>query len=236
MVEEMLNSSKGKQEPTKKNIIIWFDDKTSDYADMLKGVLSICEPSDAADFNKKIHINRYDLVMNRDNKASISENIYEIFIGQPGKMDWCKEVYSNHGLHFCMMGKTAHIYVDESHTGKKELIKFAKYSALIEKDYEKLVSQRSEGGMTSHSIVLWNPSDEEKTFQEQFNEEAMDNYVDVPQFFKSTGKKIGAFFKSIFRLMGFGRQSEIIKKKYQTLIKDFYIHYLPMLIGELNAK
>jgi hypothetical protein len=36
--------------------------------------------------------------------------------------------------------------------------------------------------------------------------------------------------------MGFGRQNEIQKKKYEILIKDFYIHYMPMLIGELDAK
>ena len=61
MIEDVLNSSKGvKEPPKKKDIIIEFDQARSDYADMLKGILSICNQSDAADFNKKIHINRYD--------------------------------------------------------------------------------------------------------------------------------------------------------------------------------
>ena len=89
--------------------------------------------------------------------------------------------------------------------------------------------------MKSHSIVLWNP-DKDLSFKEQLNEEEFEKYVDVPRFFKLAGKKIGSIFKSIFRARGFGRQSEILKEKYETLIKDFYIHYLPMLIGELDAK
>ena len=235
MVEDVLNSTKVK-EPVKKDIIIEFDKDRSDYADMLKGILSICNQSDAADFNKKVHINRYDEIKVRDNKSTISENIYEIVIGLPDKMDWCEEVSSYHGLHFCMMGKTAHIYVDESHTGKKEIVEFLKYAVVVNNDFAKLKSKRSSGGMTSHYITFWNPSKEEKSFKKQFNEAAYDDYLDVPGLFKKLGKKIGSFFKSIFRSIGFGRQNEILKQKYQTLIKDFYIHYMPMLIGELDAK
>lgn len=235
MVEDILNSTKVK-EPVKKDIIIEFDKDRSDYADMLKGILSICNQSDAADFNKKVHLNRYDEIKVRDNKSSISENIYEIVIGLPDKMDWCEEVNSYHGLHFCMMGKTAHIYVDESHTGKKEIVDFLKYAAVVNDDFAKLKSKRSNGGMTSHSITLWNPSNEVKSFKKQLNEAAFEKYLDVPRLFKMAGKKIGSFFKFIFRSMGFGRQNEILKQKYQTLIKDFYIHYMPMLIGELDAK
>ena len=135
-----------------------------------------------------------------------------------------------------MMGKTAHIYVDESHTGKKEIVDFLKYAAIVNDDFAKLKSKRSNGGMTSHSITLWNPSNEEKSFKKQLNEAAFEKYLDVPRLFKMAGKKIGSFFKFIFRSMGFGRQNEILKQKYQTLIKDFYIHYMPMLIGELDAK
>ena len=236
MIEDVLNSSKGvKEPPKKKDIIIEFDQARSDYADMLKGILSICNQSDAADFNKKIHINRYDEIRIRDNKSSISENIYEVVIGLPDKMDWCEEVNSYHGLHFCMMGKTAHIYVEEAHTGKKEILDFLKFAAVVNDDFAKLKSKRSNGGMTSHSIALWNPS-KEMSFKEQLNEEEFEKYVDVPRFFKLAGKKIGSFFKGIFRAMGFGRQSEILKQKYQILIMDFYIDYLPMLIGEIDAK
>lgn len=235
MVEDALNSTKV-EEPVKKDIIIEYDKERSEFADMLKSILSICNQSDAADFNKKVHLNRYDEIKVRDNKSLISENIYEVVIGLPGKMDWCEEVNSYHGLHFCMMGKTAHIYVEESHTGKKEFVDFHKYAALVNNDFAKLKSKRSNGGMTGHSVALWNPSNEVKSFKKQLNEEAFEKYLDVPQFFKMAGKKIGSFFKGIFQSMGFGRQSGILKQKYQILIKDFYIHYLPMLIGELDAK
>lgn len=47
MVEDILNSTKV-EEPVKKEIIIEFDKERSDYADMLKGILSICNQSDAA--------------------------------------------------------------------------------------------------------------------------------------------------------------------------------------------
>jgi len=236
MVEDVLNSSKRTNEsPKEKDIIIEFDKERSDYADMLKGILSICNQSDAADFNKKVHINRYDEIKVRDNKSSISENIYEVVIGLPEKMDWCEEVNSYHGLHFCMMGKTAHIYVEETHTGKKEIVEFLKFAALVNEDFAKLKNKRSKAGMTSHSIPLWNPSSE-VSFKKQLNEEAFEKYLDLPKFFKMAGKKIVSFFKVVFRSMGFGRQSEILKQKYQILIKDFYIHYLPMLIGELDAK
>ena len=235
MVEDILNSTKV-EEPVKKEIIIEFDEKRSEYADMLKGILSICNQSDAADFNKKVHINRYDKIRVSDNKSSISENIYEIVIGLPNEMDWCEEVNSYHGLHFCMMGKTAHIFVEETHTGKKEIVDFFKYADVVNDDFEKLKSRRSNGGMTSHSITLWNPSNEVKSFKKQRNEAAFEKYYDVPQFFNKAGKTIGSIFKRIYRAMGFGRQSEIIKQKYQILIKDFYIHYMPMLIGELDAK
>ncbi len=57
MVEDMLNSTEGNKH-VKKEIIIEFDEDRSDYADMLKGILSISNQSDAADFNKKGHINR----------------------------------------------------------------------------------------------------------------------------------------------------------------------------------
>jgi hypothetical protein len=235
MVEDILNSTKV-EEPVKKEIIIEFDKERSDYADMLKGILSICNQSDAADFNKKVHINRYDEIKVRDNKSSISENIYEIVIGLPDKMDWCEEVNSYHGLHFCMMGKTAHIFVEETHTDKNDIIKFLKYETVVNDDFAKLKSKRSSGGMSGSSISLWNPSADVRSFKEQLNEEAFDKYLDVPRLFKLAGKKIGSIFKTVFRSMGFGRQNEIQKKKYEILIKDFYIHYMPMLIGELDAK
>ena len=236
MIEDVLNSSKGANEPPmKKEIIIEFDDGRSEYADMLKGILSICNQSDAADFNKKVHINRYDKYEVKHNLSSISENIYEILIGLPDKMGWCEEVNSYHGLHFCMMGKTAHIYVEETHTEKKELVEFLKYASVINADFDKLKSKRSNGGMKSHSISLWNPS-KELSFKKQLNEEAFEKYLDLPRFFKMAGKKVGSLFKFIFRSMGFGRQSKILEQKYEILIKDFYIHYLPMLIGELDEK
>lgn len=236
MIEEVLNSSKGTDAPSKKkDIIIEFDKARSDYADMLKGIMSICNKSDAADFNKKVHINRFDEIKVKDNKWSISENIYEIVIGLPEKMDWCEEINTYHGLHFCMMGKTAHIYVEETHSDKKKTVEFQKYATIVNNDFANLTKKRSNGGMASYSIALWTPSNE-MSFKERFNEEAFERYLDVPRFFKMAGEKIGSFFKRISRAMGFGRQSAILKQKYQILIKDFYIHYLPMLIGELDAK
>ena len=235
MIEDALNSAKVK-EPVKKDIIIEFDKYRSEYADMLKGILSICNHSDAADFNKKVHINRYDEIKVRDNKCSISENIYEVVIGLPDEMDWCDEVNSYLGLHFCMMGKTAHIYVEETHTSKKEYEYFLKYAAVVNDDFFSLRSKRSNGGIKNYSIALWNPSDEDKSFKDQFNKRKFERYIDLPKVFKMVGNAIVTTFKVIFRAIGFGRQSEILKQKYQILIKDFYIHYLPMLIGELDAK
>ena len=235
MIEDALNSTKV-NEPVKKDIIIEFDKKRSDYADMLKGILSICNQSDAADFNKKVHINRYDEIKVRDNKSQISENIFEVVIGLPEEMKWCEEVSSYHGLHFCMLGKTAHIYVDETPSSKKEIVAFLNYAAVIDDDFSKRKSKRSQGGMASSSIALWNPSNKKQSFKEQFNEEELEKYLDIPTFFSKVGKKISSFFRRVFRKIGFARQDEILNQKYQILIKDFYIHYLQMLIGELDAK
>ena len=197
MVEDVLNSSNGANEPLKKKeIIIQFDKERSDYADMLKGILSICNQSDAGEFNKKIHINRYDEIKAKDNKSSFSENIYEIIIGFPDKMDWCEKVNSYHGLNFCMMGKTAHIYVEETHAGKKEIMDFLKYADVVNNDFAKLKKKCSNDGMAGHSTALWNPS-KDQTFKEQINEEAFDKYLDVPQFFKIAGRK-SAHFSTVY--------------------------------------
>ncbi len=235
MIEEALNSTQTTESP-KKEIIIEFDENRSDYADMLKGILSICNNSDAADLNKKIHINRYDMIKVRDNKSQISENIYEIVIGFPNSMDWCEEVVNYHGLHICMMGKTAHLYVDETHSDKKEIKEFLKFSALVENDFNKFKSRRSVEGMTGMSATIWNPSIALASFKSQLNEDAIDRYLDVPMYFKWWFGKIASVFKTIFRALGFGRQNEVIKQKYKTLIKNFYVFYLPMFIGELDAK
>ena len=236
MIEDALNSNKDK-EPVKKDIIIEFDKKRTEYADMLKAILSICNQSDAADFNKKVHINRFDEIKVTDNKSQISEKIYEVLIGLPGEQGWCEEVTSYHGLHFCMLGKNAHIYVDETHTDQKAEKAFIEYANQINKDFEKLKKNRSQEGFCGCSIVFWKPSSEEnKSFKTQFNEVACVRYVDFPKYIKKIAYGIAWPFRQLYRLMGFGRQTDILNLKYQTLIKDFYIHYLPMLIGELDAK
>ena len=127
-------------------------------------------------------------------------------------------------------------YWYDENCDKNDIIKFLKYETVVNDDFAKLKSKRSSGGMSGSSISLWNPSADVRSFKEQLNEEAFDKYLDVPRLFKLAGKKIGSIFKTVFRSMGFGRQNEIQKKKYEILIKDFYIHYMPMLIGELDAK
>lgn len=230
MIDENLDPFNMKKETLLKNdIIIEYDDKRSDYADMLKSILSICNKSDAADFNKKIHINRFDKVKVRDNKPQISEKIYEIIIGFPKEMEWCEEVNSYHGLHFCLMGKTAHIYVDEVHTNKESIIKLYNYKKCVDSDFKKLTTTSSSAGMTKRAIILWKSHSEGN---ERQNENDNDNYTDIPGFFAKIVKSIKAGFIDVFRKIGFYRQKDIMKIKYQTLIKDFYIHYLPLLIGE----
>ena len=233
MVEDVLNSSKGANEPPKKkDIIIWFDSDTSDYADMLKSILSICEPSDAADFNKKVHINRYDLAINRDNKASISENIYEIFIGQPDKMGWCPEIRSYYGLHYCREGKTAHIYVEGTHTGRKELAEFRKFSRTINSVFDECKFDKNGSAKINH--VKSSPKN--NMIKGKIDDADNEKYIDVPEFFKNVGNKIGSAFKGAFRFVGFARQKEILDLKYRILIKDFYLNFMPELIGEKGAK
>ncbi len=232
MVEDILNSSVGKEDLKKKDIIIWFDSNTSDYADMLKSILSICEPSDAADFNKKVHINRYDLAIKRDNKASISENIYEIFIGQPDKMGWCPEIKSYYGLHYCREGKTAHIYVEGTHTGRKELAEFRKFSRTINSVFEECKFDKNASANINHA----NSSPKNNMLKGKIDDADNENYIDVPEFFKNVGNKIGSAFKGAFRYVGFARQKEILDLKYRILIKDFYLNFMPELIGEKGAK
>ncbi len=232
MIEEALNSSVGKEELKKKDIIIWFDSNTSDYADMLKSILSICEPSDAADFNKKVHINRYDLVVNRDNKASISENIYEIFIGQPDKMGWCPEIRSYHGLHYCREGKTAHIYVEGTQTGRKELAESRKFSRVISSVFEECKLDRNASATINHAST----SPKNNMLKGKIDDADNEKYVDLPEIFKNAGSKVGSAFKKVFRSIGFARQKNILDLKYQILIKDFYLNYMPELIGEKGAK
>ena len=235
MLEDNLNPLK--KEVIKKDIIIEYDKERSDYADMLKSIISICNDSDAAEFNKKIHINRYDEIKVRDNKNQISENIYEIVIGLPNEMDWCEEVSSYHGLHFCMEGKTAHIFVDETHSDKKEIVEFFSYASIVNEEFKKRKKERSPEGIVGCSIALWKPSTEKSSFKNQLDSKALGKYLDVPKFFrKVVGSNVRSFFRSIYRGLGFGRQNDILRQKYKVLIKDFYIHYLPMLIGELNAK
>jgi hypothetical protein len=235
MLEDNLNPSK--KETLKKDIIIQYDKERADYADMLKSIVSICDNnSDAADFNKKIHVNRYDEIKIRDNKNQISENIYEIVIGLPNKMDWCKEVSTYFGLHFCWLGKTAHIYVDEMHYYKSDIEEFEKYAARIETDFDLRTTKRSEKGMRGCAMVLWKPSAEGESVKEQFDYEAFERYVDIPGLFHRIFVGIGSFLRKVVRKIGFSRQNDIIKNRYKILIKDFYLHYLPVLIGEADAR
>lgn len=158
MIEDNLNSSK--KETLKNDIIIEYDKERTDYADMLKSIISICNDSDASEFNKKIHINRYDEIKVRDNKNQISENIYEIVIGLPDEMNWCEEVSSYHGLHFCMEGKTSHIYIDEIHNTKSEIKEFEKYATNVEAEFKMRKTKKSVEGMDGYAITLWKPSSE----------------------------------------------------------------------------
>lgn len=234
MIEDCLNSSK--KEPLKRDIIIEYDKERTDYADMLKSIISICNDSDAADFNKKLHINRYDEIKTRDNKNQFSENIFEIVIGLPNKMEWCEEVSTYHGLHFCMVGKTAHLYVDEIHYSKSEIKEFEKYGSNVEVKYKMRTTKRSKEGMCGLAMTLWKPSSENKSFKEQFDKEAFEKYLDVPWLFHWIGRNVKSAFRWVVRGIGLGRQNELIKKKYRILIKDFYLHYLPMLIGASDER
>lgn len=234
MLEDKLNSSK--KEISKRDIIIEYDKDRTDYADMLKSIISICNDSDASEFNKKIHINRYDEIKVRDNKNQISENIYEIVIGLPDEMDWCEEVSSYHGLHFCMEGKTAHVYVDEIHYSKSEIKEFEKYATNVEAEFKIRKTKRSEKGMGSCAMMFWNPSTGDKSFKEQFNKKALDRYLDVPWLFHWIGRNVRSGVRWAVRAIGLGRQNDLRKRKYKILIKDFYLHYLPMLIGEADAR
>lgn len=234
MIEDNLNSSK--KETLKNDIIIEYDKERTDYADMLKSIISICNDSDASEFNKKIHINRYDEIKVRDNKNQISENIYEIVIGLPDEMNWCEEVSSYHGLHFCMEGKTSHIYIDEIHNTKSEIKEFEKYATNVEAEFKMRKTKKSVEGMDGYAITLWKPSSEKKSFKEQFDKETFEKYLDVPRPFHWIGRKIKSWARTGWRSMGFGRQKDLRKRKYRILIKDFYLHYLPMLIGEADAR
>lgn len=234
MLEDNLNSSK--KETLKKDIIIEYDKDRADYADMLKSIISICNDSDAADFNKKIHINRYDEIKVRDNKNQFSENIFEIVIGLPDKMEWCEEVTSYYGLHFCMVGKTVHIYVDEIHYKQSEIKEFEKYASNIETEYVMRKTKKSEEGIKSSAMKFWDPSTEKKSFKEQFDEEEFKKYVDLFWPLHWLGRQIKSGFRWVIRGIGLSQQNDILKRKYRILIKNFYLHYLPMLIGEADAR
>ena len=235
MIDELLNPYKGDEPLKQKDIIIEYDKKRSDYADMLKAILSICKKSDAGDFNKKIHINRFDEIKTRDNKPQISEKIYEIVIGFPSQMTWCEEVHSICGLHFCMMGKTAHLFVDETHSDKNDIKVFLKYAGKVDKDFINVTNKRTQGGIGTTAGVLWNVSSG-STFATSFSKVNFEKYIDIPKYLKAIGRVIKHGILWVPRKLGFFRQNDIIKQKYETLIKDFYIHYLPMLLGEVNAK
>lgn len=235
MISEQLNSKVDKPFE-KKDIIIEYDKGCAQYSDMLKAILSICNESDAAEFNKKIHVNRYDLIKVKDNKVGFSENIYELVIGLPNEMKWCEEVSSYYGLHICMVGKTAHIYVENVHTDKDSMKKFLEYASRIESEYKKIIKVKTTEGIGRFSVALWCPV-EGKTFAHQWNnKEYEDRYIDVPKAFKIVGNAIATAFKWAIRKLGFLRQRDILDYKYKILIKDFYLHYFPMFIGVLNGQ
>ena len=215
MIDELLNPYKGDEPLKQKDIIIEYDKKRSDYADMLKAILSICKKSDAGDFNKKIHINRFDEIKTRDNKPQISEKIYEIVIGFPSQMTWCEEVHSI--------------------SDKNDIKVFLKYAGKVDKDFINVTNKRTQGGIGTTAGVLWNVSSG-STFATSFSKVNFEKYIDIPKYLKAIGRVIKHGILWVPRKLGFFRQNDIIKQKYETLIKDFYIHYLPMLLGEVNAK
>lgn len=226
MLEDRLNSSK--KETSKKDIIIQFDKARAEFADMLKSIISICNNnSDAANFNKKIHVNLYDETKVRDNKNQISENIYEIIIGYPDDKDWCKEQTTpRFGMHVCWVGKTAHIYVEEKHYEKKEIKEFHKYATMVNEEFKEYIIDPNQNDYQESSFALQKPKGQPDE----------DGYWDVPKIFNKVRHGIAHPFKWAYSKLGFGKQHKVLRQKYQILIMDFYLNYMPKYIGVIDAR
>lgn len=201
----------------RKDLAIIYNAKEESFANLFFSICSITGSSDAADFNKYLRVNRFDVRKAKDNESARSEQCFELYFGKSKAVEFLDEKWSQYGMHILMIGKKACLYVDEMHINKEDIKRFNLFAVGIENRYKKIITQKTKGGLMLSSTITTGA----------INATMKDDYWDLPAFFKKIGVSIRDFLIYCIRKIGFLRQHDIVMRKKEILAKFFYVSYFP---------
>ena len=201
----------------RRDLAIIYNAKEESFANLFFSICSITGSSDAAEFNKYLRVNRFDVRKAKDNESARSEQCSELYFGKSKASELLDEVWSQYGMHILMIGKKACLYVDEIHANKDDIKRFNLFAVGIESRYKQTITQKTKGGLMLSSTITTGA----------INSTLKDNYWDLPAFFKKIGVNVKGFIVFCMKKIGFFRQHDILSRKKEILAKFFYVSYFP---------